>query len=288
MDIFQALKDFSTRKKCIQYLEKVRWHNKPVCPYCGTLKPKPTPVPREQRYHCNSCNTSFSVTVDTIFHNTNLPLQKWFLALSLILNAKKGISSRQLARHLKVQRNTAWRVSMKIRQAMQSTEQNQLLTGIIEMDETYIGGKPRAKNDRTPKDRDKWSGKIPIVGMVERNGNVKAAPMQRITTENLMTLVRNNVNIEKSTLITDQEHHYWQMSKLLPHHDINHSVCFVDGWIHTNSIESFWALLKRGIIGQFHKVSAKHLHKYINEFAYRFNHRDNGDVFSLTMKRAVG
>lgn len=280
------MKEFPTQKSCIRYLEKVRWRNKPCCPYCGVFKPKPTKMPREQRYHCNSCNKSFSVTVGTIFHGSNLPLQKWFLAISLMLNAKKGISARQLARHLHVQRNTAWRISMKIRDAMQCQERN-LLTGIVEMDETYIGGKPRKKNDTKPDDRDKWSNKTPVVGMVERNGKVRAMPVKRVTTENLMTLVRGCVDAKKATLMTDQAHYYWQMSKILPHFDINHSVCYVDGWKHTNTIECFWALLKRGIVGQFHKVSVKHLHKYVNEFAYRFNHRNDEKVFDLTIQRAV-
>ena len=134
MDIFQVIKQFPTQKSCIRYLEKVRWRNKPTCPYCGVFKPKPTPMPKEMRHHCNSCNKSFSVTVGTIFHNTNLPLQKWFLAISLIISAKKGVSARQLARHLHVQRNTAWRMGMKIREAMTQKHQKELLSGIVELD----------------------------------------------------------------------------------------------------------------------------------------------------------
>ena len=290
MDIFQVLKDFSTKKKCIAYLEKVRWRNKPTCPYCGTQEPKPTPMPKEQRYHCNSCNKSFSVTVGTIFHQSHLPLQKWFVAISLILNAKKGVSARQLSRHLNVNKNTAWRISMQIRKAMQGREQAKLLQGIVEMDETYIGGKPRKKHkDDPPHKRGKGTDKTPVVGMVERNGRVMAKPFNKhdIRTTKLSELVRKSVDTTKSILITDQAHHYWAMDKLLPHYDINHEVWYTDGWKHTNTIECFWALLKRGIVGQFHKVSVEHLYKYVNEFAYRFNNRNNQSVFDLTIKRAL-
>lgn len=140
MDIFEVFARFPKQEDCIAYLEKVRWQGEPRCPYCKSRKK--TPLPKEHRYHCNSCNTSYGVTVKTIFHKTRLPLQKWLLAVSLILSAKKGISARQLARHLKVNRNTAWRIAMQIRYAMTQQEQRNMLSGIVEMDETYIGGKP--------------------------------------------------------------------------------------------------------------------------------------------------
>lgn len=292
MDIIEIFERFPTQKACLQYLEKVKWKGEPVCPYCGTFKPKPTPMTKEHRYHCNSCNTSFSVTVRTIFHKTHLPIQKWFLAISLILNAKKGISARQLARHLKVNRNTAWRISMKIREAMFEPEQRNLLSGLVEMDETWIGGKPRRKHFNSPPHaRGSGTDKIPVVGMVERNGKVKAKRFKNrkdITLKNMARFVRGNIDIKKSVLITDQAHYYWGIGKFMPHVDVNHQVWYVDGWKHTNTIESFWALLKRGIIGQFHKVSFKHLPKYINEFAYRFNNRDNKDVFGLTLRKGLG
>jgi transposase-like protein len=126
--------------------------------------------------------------------------------------------------------------------------------------------------------------------MIERNGNIRARPMNKhkLTTKNLMTLVRENIDTKNSVLVTDQAHHYWKMNRILPHYDVNHEVWYVDDWKHTNTIESFWALLKRGIIGQFHKVSVRHLPKYINEFAYRFNNRKNKDVFALTLQKGLG
>jgi transposase-like protein len=139
MNIVSIYKKFPTEADCISHIERVRWNGKPVCPYCKSTRT--SPMPSESRHHCNGCNTTFSVTVDTIFHHTHLPLQKWFLAISLVLNAKKGISARQLGRDLEVNKNTAWFMGMRIRNAM--FEQGELLKGIVEMDESYIGGKPR-------------------------------------------------------------------------------------------------------------------------------------------------
>lgn len=284
MDIFGVMRQFSTQAACIKHLEAVRWSGKPVCPYCGTVEPKPTPIPK-QRYHCNSCNASFSVTVGTIFHHSHLPLQKWFVAISLIVDAKKGISARQLSRHLDVNKTTAWRIAMKIREAMKDPKE--LLCGIIEMDETFVGGKPRKGAKKQPQRR--GMKKMPVVGMIERGGKVKAWPISQkdITVKNLKSLIRKNIYTEKSILVTDGAPHYKQMSKLLPHYDVNHTLQYVDGWIHTNTVESFWAILKRGVMGQFHKVSARYLYRYVNEFAFRFNHRDDKNIFDLTIKNGV-
>jgi transposase-like protein len=292
MDIIEVFKRWPTQNDCLIYLEQVRWQDRPQCPYCKSHKV--TPLHKEHRYHCNSCNTSYSVTVQTIFHKTHLPLQKWFLAVTLILNAKKGVSARQLARHLNVNRNTAWRISMQIRGAMYEPEQRNILQGLIEMDETYIGGKPR----KTQKDRmngknlkrGRGTNKTPVVGIIERYGQVKAKVVDKhkITYKKLSQLVRDNIDLKKSVLVTDEAIFYRRMSQILPHKSINHGISYANGWIHTNSIESFWALLKRGIVGQFHKVSLKHLPKYLNEFCYRQNHREHTDVFGLTIQRAIG
>ncbi|MFX0201838.1 MAG: IS1595 family transposase [Candidatus Hodarchaeota archaeon] len=141
MNITEIYRLFPDDAHCLAHLEKVRWNDVPRCPYCKS--PNTNPMPKEKRYHCNNCNTSYSVTVGTIFHHTHLPLQKWFLALCLILNARKGLSARQLSRDLRVNKNTAWRMGIKIRDAMMEREQRTLLTGIVEIDETYTGGKPR-------------------------------------------------------------------------------------------------------------------------------------------------
>ncbi len=288
MNIMEVFRRFPTQDACFDYIEQVRWEGEPYCPYCGSTHA--TAFSKERRHHCNTCNTSFSVTVGTIFHKTRLPLQKWFLALSLILNAKKGISARQIARDLEVNKDTAWRISMKIREAMAQRQQRKMLTGIVEMDEVYIGEKPRKGNPGDKGKRGRGTKKTPVVGMAERGGDVRAEVIKKdkLNAKSLSALVRRNVDISDTTLITDEYGGYVGIKKFMPHKTINHQVWYVDGKIHTNTIEGFWALLKRGIVGQFHKVSLKHLPKYLDEFCYRHNHRKTADVFNMVVARGLG
>ena len=282
MNIIQVYKRFPKHDDCIHHLEAVRWNGRPQCPYCKSHNI--TAMPKENRHHCNNCNTSFSVTVQTIFHNTKLDLQKWFLAIALILNAKKGLSARQLARDLEVNKNTAWYMSMRIRKAM--TDDGELLKGIVEVDETYVGGKPRKGGPK--RKRGRGTSKTPVVGMVERNGNVKAKVMTWLDAKSLTKFVRGGVDLQNSIVMTDEFKGYNRLRTMTVHRVVNHQREYVNGDIHTNSIEGFWALLKRGITGQYHKVSLTYLQKYVNEFAYRYNHRNNPDVFDLTISRAIG
>ena len=293
MNIIQIYKRFPSENDCIKHLEGVRWNGKPQCPYCKSHNA--TPLKTESRHHCNNCNTSYSVTVGTIFHHTHLDLQKWFLALSLILNAKKGISSRQLARDIEVTKDTAWSMQMRIREAM--VEQGELLSGIVEMDETYIGGKPRKGNKRdddteggNKSKRGRGTDKTPVVGMVERGGRVKAKVQakDKLKFQHLRRIVKEHVDFENCRLITDEYRGYVPFKKIINHETINHQVAYAFGDIHTNTIEGFWAILKRGIVGQYHKVSIKYLNRYIDEFSFRYNHRKNPDVFDLMLARAVG
>ena len=207
-----------------------------------------------------------------------------------MLNAKKGISARQLARDLQLPVKTAWSVTMRIRKAM--ADDGTLLRGIVEMDDTYIGGKPRkGKDDDKPLKRGRGTKKTPVVGMMERGGKVKASltPDLKLKFKNLSNLVRHNIDIDDVTLITDEFSGYMRMSYIVDHRVINHQVSFSDGDIHTNSIESFWAVLKRGIIGQFHKVSVKYLPEYMNEFCYRFSARKSnpGHLFDSTINNML-
>jgi len=288
MNIIQIFKKFPDQKSCIDHLESVRWANGVTCPYCGSENNYPRTS--DLRHHCNSCQKSFSVTIGTLFHDTRIPLQKWFLAISLILNAKKGISARQLARDLEVNKDTAWRMAMKIRESMKAD--GELLTGVIEMDETYVGGKPRKtakKDDDNPgSPRGRGTKKTPVVGMVSRGGDVKAEKVEKsmLKSKDLNQLIRKNVNPIGSVLVTDEYRGYSRVSKILKHYTVNHQFEYANGEIHTNTIESFWALLKRGIIGQFHKVSAQYLGKYIDEFCFRYNKRNvnASSVFNSTVE----
>ncbi len=288
MNTTKIYKLYPDEQACIAHLEAVRWGSEPKCAYCNSTNS--TPMPKEGRHHCNDCKSSFSVTVGTIFHRTHLPLQKWFLAISLILNAKKGISARQLARDIDVNRNTAWRISMQIRKAMSQYSDRELLTGLVEVDETYVGGKPRKGGPVPSSKRGRGTSKTPVVGMIERGGKIKAEAVKKkdLTSKRLSALARRNVDAKNTVLITNEYRGYLGIKNFMPHQTINHQTWYVDGDIHTNNIESFWAILKRGIIGQFHKVSLGHLPRYIDEFVFRFNHRKNTDVFGLTIERALG
>lgn len=278
MNIRQIYKHFPSQLECIRHLETVRWPNKPICTYCKS--DKTTKRKSDLRHQCNACNKSFSVTVGTIFHNSRLPIQIWFLAISLVLDAKKGISSRQLARHLGVEVKTAWSMAHRIRQAMK--DDGKLLSGVVEMDETYIGGKPRKGNTGSAvgvnkAKRGRGTSKIPVVGMFERDGRVIAMTVNKstLTAADLQALVLEKINVRKTLLITDEYRGYNGMDNIvMQHQTINHQKAFAGpGKIHTNTIEGFWSLLKRGIIGQYHYVSGGHLDKYLDEFCYRYNGR---------------
>ena len=180
---------------------------------------------------------------------------------------------------------------MQIRKAMTQADQRGLLTGIIEMDETWIGGKPR-KGDDKPKKRGRGTDKAPVVGAAERGGRVtaKAVDKNKMKAKNMRAFVRERIQTENSQLITDEYKGYLGMSKVLPHSVIRHEKWYVDGNIHINGLEGFWALLKRGMFGQFHSVSRKHLQRYVDEFCFRFNLRQSDPVtaFEFTINRGLG
>jgi len=181
MNIMRVSDQFPTQGDCLAHLEQARWGGKPICPYCGSANT----TRNQHRHRCYDCKTSFSVTVGTILHHTHLP-QKWFLAIMPRLNAKKGLSALQLSRDLDVNKNTAWRITTQIRKTMTQAEQRSLLTGIVEMDEAYIGGKPRKGSwheDDKPSKRGRGTNKVPVVGAVERNGKVTAKATTREKTK---------------------------------------------------------------------------------------------------------
>ena len=288
MNIIQVFKKFPTKESCIKHLEYVRWQDVVGCPYCEATNC--TKLKKDFRHHCNTCNTHFSVLVNTIFYDSRLPLQKWFLAIALIINAKKGISSRQLARDIEVNKDTAWSMQMRIRQAMQND--GRFMTGIVEMDETYVGGKPRKYNntDDAPKNkRGRGTKKQAVVGIIERNGHVHAEKQDALSFKALKKIFDENA--KNAVLITDDYKGYKPFGKTVEHHTVNHSKGeYANGNIHTNNIEGFWALLKRGIMDQYHHVSKKYLNEYMREFGFRFNHRKQGEggIFDAVLTNMVG
>lgn len=295
MNIIQIYTKFPTQESCLLHLEQSRWKNSPSCTYCESKKVYRHAEKSKIRWQCGDCKNSFSVTVGTIFHNTHVDLQKWFLLISLMLNAKKGLSSYQAARDIDLRRPTVWSMMHRIRNAMK--DDGTLLSGIIEMDETYIGGKPRRGNNRDDDQeggsnpRGRGTKKIPVVGMVERKGKVKAQKVSKnaLKAKDFHALIRKGIDTGMSVLITDEYRGYAKINPILPHTRINHSERYVRGQIHTNTIESFWAIVKRGIIGQYHKVSAKYLDKYLDEFCFRYNGRnESGEaLFGRALSKMV-
>lgn len=288
MNIPQLYKQFPTQQDCIKHLEEVRWSGVPTCPYCNSKNQ--SPLPKENRYHCNTCNTSFSVTVGTIFHKTKIDLQKWFLAVSLVLNAKKGYSARQLGRDINVTKDTAWRVFMQIRKSL--VEQKELMEGIIEADETYIGGKNKNRhNDKKTKGGQGRGGedKTPVIGVLQRDGKVVAQKSKDVSGKTLKSFIKNNVK-EGSILNTDEWAGYRGLSEKFNHSVVSHGKGqYVSGTAHTNTLEGFWSLFKRGIVGQYHQVSVKYLDRYIDEFCFRYNNRnmDSIIVFNMVLSKSV-
>lgn len=293
MNILEITKKFSTQKKCLEHLEKVRWNGKIKCVYCGSDKVCKHAEENKERLQCWGCKKSFSVTVGTIFHHTHIDLQKWFLVMSLILNARKGVSSSQIARDLGMRQPTVWSMMLRIRNAMKGS-QAELLEGIVEMDETYIGGKPRRNNDKDDDDnfpplKKRGTKKQCVVGMIERGGKVKTVIQKRLRFIDLKGIAGINIDIEKSVLMTDDFKGYRSFNKgSMPYYTVNHSAKeYARNGVHTNTIESFWAIVKRGMMGQFYWVSKKYLEKYMDEFCWRFNNKENPEMFSNLISNCV-
>ena len=290
MTVQEIYKRFPTQQDCLKHLESLRWNNTPACPTCGSTNV--TQFKNELRWHCNDENKSFSVLKDTIFEGTRLPLQKWFYAIHLMLSAKKGLIGLQLSRNLDVAWNTAWYTSMRIRCAM--ADQNYILEGIVQSDSTYIGGKPRKTNRRdavNTNKRGKGTKKEQIIGYIEQKKNGKVV-LKHINkgqdTIELLKLLKKNVKLDKSILVTDEGVEYTkEFDKIVQKLTVKHKEYFAKHGVNTNTIESFWAIIKRGITGQYHHLSKRYLPFYITEFAYRYNNRNNPKMFNDTLDLAI-
>jgi transposase-like protein len=281
----------------IEYFINIRYSQGVKCNHCGSGDKISKEKNRPKFFHCNSCNSSFSIFKDTIFEKSDTSLVKWMYAIHLFLNGKKGISGYQLQREIGVTYKTAWRMLKQIRTVMISDNKD-FFNAIVEMDETYIGGKPRKSNDKNKNDdnqnkRGRGTKKKVIVGIVDRENKkvfAKAALKNRngkkLTGIQLLKIL-DEVCKKNNVVMSDEFSSYNMLKKTDYFHlKIDHTKNYVDGNIHTNSIESFWALLKRGIYGIYHHISLKYLQNYVNEFCFRYNNR-NGNAFNLILKQAV-
>lgn len=279
MNLVTLSRQYSTQERCRELLRRMRWPNGAICPRCGH---KGTCwLGAQEKYECNRCRYQFSVTAGTVFHDSHLPLEKWFLAVHLLCEAKKGMSAAQLQRTLGIgSYKTAWYLCHRIRSAMKEAETAQL-TGIVEADETRIGGRARGAGKGHYHDT-----KAIVVGAIQRGGPIRLKVAKDVRRETLHDFVRTTVDLDKAKLYTDE----WTGYKGLPNHEsVNHRAkqWVRAGGIHTNSVENAWSLFKRSIVGSFHQVSDKHLQAYLDEFSFRFNRRKSEQLFVDTLKALV-
>lgn len=278
-----------TEDEAREMLEKVRWPNGIVCPKCGSNKgawelksnPKSKNKLRAGVYKCKDCRKQFTVRIDTIFEDSHIPLNKWVAAIYLMNASKKGISAHQLHRMLDITYKTAWFMCHRIRFAMSEKPLGQLM-GIVEADETYIGGKKsggRGKPDKTP-----------VFALVERGGELRAGKVSNVTAKTLRPILKEQVHHD-AHMMTDSFKSYAALDEDFLFHDaVDHSKEYVRGNVHTNTLEGWFSLLKRGINGTFHHVSEWHLDRYVGEFAHRYNARELSDWerSEKTMRGTIG
>ena len=305
MNFFEFNKQFPTELACIEHFIKIRYNNQIKCNHCQSDK-----VSRREgelkTLQCNGCNNSFSIFKGTIFEKSDTDLRKWMYAIHLFLNGKKGISGYQLQRDIGVTYKTAWRMLKQIRLAMGNPENQRFIGTLVEIDETYVGGKPRKgvkkdddnnNDDDLPKNkRGRGTNKNVVVGCVDRDNKsvfakvmIKNKEGKKLTGKQLLDVL-NQVVIKDSIVISDQFKGYNILAKKTTHlhFRVDHSREFVSSeGAHTNNIENFWGTLKRGIIGIYHHVSPQHLQKYVDEFCFRYNTRENGCMFDLVLKQAI-
>src|SRR5271157_2054632 len=309
MNLIDAAKQFATPEACVDYLEAMRWPGGVTCLQCSGIKVtriqtnatertrrntkgevRTVKVPGRILYQCQNpeCSHQFSATTGTAFHDTHLPLDKWFLATALMVNAKKGLSALQLKRDLNVAYKTAWYLSHRIRKAMGLIElaDERPLGGVVEADETYVGGRYDKRRSRAKFD------KPAVFGVVERDGKARTYHIPAAKKDVVISKIKDNVSIHATALYTDDSNLYLTAAGCIKNHShdtVKHREKeWVRGDVHTaGTIDGYWGLLKRGIIGSFHQVSVKHLHRYLSEFQFKWNNRKHQEIFMLVIAALV-
>lgn len=275
-----------------ELFERLRWPDGPICLHCKSKeiyrlesKLDSKSPGRKGLLKCKKCRRQFTVTVNTIFEGSHVPLNKWLMAIHLFCASKKGMSAHQLHRMLGITYKTAWFMAHRIRYAITQPPLADKLKGIVEADETYVGGKSHGKRGRGAEK------KTPVFSLVERNGRIKSQPVEDVTWKRLKTIVRENVD-KTAIFMTDEFPVYYKLGKEFKGHEvIDHGKKeYVRGRTHVNTVEGYFSILKRGINGTFHHVSKNHLHRYVSEFDFRYNYRkiEDGLRTAIVIKHAEG
>lgn len=323
MNLLEISEKFPTELDVIKHFEKVRWGETITCPYCNGTNIWNRA--KDFRLNCKSCKKSFSVTTNTGLHNTRLSLKKWLYAFSVVSDAKKGLSAMQLQRNLGIMYPTAWLMYHKIRELMNVENKDVILDDITEMDSTYIGGKPRkcqSEAKGTPQNipeldeqKKKYEAKgfefkegeykkpckfgkqkrgkgvqdtkEIVMGIVERGGDVFAEVIKHTNFKELKTIIDKHVKANKSVLMMDKDTAQVKLSKIIDSIVIDHSKMYSYKGLNTNSIESFWSIIKRQIVGQHHHVSPKYLNNYVQEVVFKYNNRKDDDMFETLVKLSM-
>jgi transposase-like protein len=292
--ILQALpKACSDEKAAVEFMELQRWGDSPACPSCGSVsvyQMKDSKTGDRQvnyRWRCKDCKDQYTVRKGTVFEDSRIGLRHWCFGFWRAATSKKGVSALEIHRQTGLSYKSCLFMLHRIRFAMAPADSNPL-TGIVEVDETYVGGKPRHPREA----RAKWTSKVPVMAMVERGGRVRPTLIPNVTAKTLHNAIRENVD-RRATIMTDELSSYSGIGKEFEggHHTVNHSADeYVRGDVTTNTAEGFFSILKRGINGIYHSVSKKHLHRYLAEYEFRYNHRelDDGARTVAAIKAAEG
>lgn len=289
MDLMKLIEQFGSEDKCREYLESLRWPDGVSCPRCESKKI--SRIYERNQFACDSCQYQFSVRAGTIFHDSHLPLSKWFVAVYLMCESRKGISANQLKRTLNVAYKTAWYLCHRVRAAVKDADTT-LLCETVECDETFIGGK--AKNMHKKDREKKIQGRGPVnkamaVAAIQRGGQVRIKVESQRDRETLHAFLKSQTAPETDRIITDEFPAYQGIADAdTKHETVNHGAEeWVRGDVHTNSVEGVFSLFKRSVVGAYHQVSTKHLDRYLDEFEFRFNNRNNPYLFRDTLLRLI-